>query len=171
MGDRRALVVRVLHRRPPRARALEEVRAEIEKRLVEQQAKALLRAKADEIRRDIESGAEAETAARTAGAEFETYTETKRTAFNLPFAALKEVFRLPRPAEGTRRVSAVEGEDGAYHVVVLKKVDEADLTAVTEEERAFFRQTLGQLEGRIQFDAYLNYLRENAEIQIFRDKL
>ena len=171
VGDRRALVVRVLDRKPPRVRSLEEVRDEIETRLVEEQASALLRAKADEIRQAIESGTEPEAAAQAAGAEFETYTEMKRTEFNLPFTVLKEVFRLPRPAEGTRRVSAVEGENGAYHVVILKKVDEADLAAITDEERALFRRTLGQFKGRTQFEAYLNYLRENAEIQIFRDRL
>ena len=171
VGDRRALVVRVLDRKPPRAQSLEEVRDEIEARLVEEQANALLRAKADEIRQAIESGTEPEAAAQAAGAEFETYTEMKRTDFTLPFTVIKEVFRLPRPAEGTQKVSAVEGDDEAYHVVVLKKVDEADLAAVTDEERALFRRTLGQFKGRVQFEAYLNYLRENAEIQIFRDRL
>ena len=173
IGDRRALVVRVLDRKPARARAFEEVRDDIEKRLIAEQADEQAHAKAGEIRAAIESGAEPKAAAVAAGAEFETYEALNRIAFNPTFDVLREVFRLPKPAqgEGTPIVSAIKGENGAHHVVVLKNVNETDLSAVTDEERQRLRQTIGRIEGRTQFDAYLHYLRQNAEIRIFEDRL
>ena len=171
LGDRRAVVVRVVARKPQRALSLDEVRTELETALIAEAANERARAKSEDIRAAIASGEDPKAAATAAGAKFTDHEGLQRIAFEPTFAVLQEAFRLPKPTSDAPVVATVEGVGGAHHVVVLRRVQEADLSTVTDEERERLRQTIGRIEANIQFDGYLRRLRENAEIEIFPERL
>ena len=171
IGEHRAVVLRILERKPSRPLSLDEVRDRIKTQLLREKAIQAATDKAEEIRAAIESGSDPKTAAETAGARFQSYTRGKRSDFDLPNAVLRGVFRLPKPTDDKPVVSSVSGDTGERYVVVLKKVHQVDSSQSFKEDADLLRKSMDNVHGGWEFQAYVDHLRETADIEIFGENL
>jgi len=172
LGKDRAVVLRLKERRPARVRPLEAVKAEIVQRLKREKAAASLAEKGTAFMERIRSGEDPAQAARALGGEWRRSQDLGRDgSTDLPDEAVRAAFRLPRPAEGEPSMEGVRLRDGGYAVVAVFAVRDGDPSQMDEQTRARYAQALRQAFGGDEFNALLNALKAQAEIERYQDRL
>lgn len=165
------VALRVAGQEPARVRSLNEVRAEIEKSLLD----AALRAEAERVAQEaiakLSAGASLETVARQYGMEYRSPRLYGRKTGGTETPLVDALFRVAHP-DGAKPVYGSAGlADGSVALFELKRVVEPEKPATDKPEVAAARQVLEARGGREYYDSYRAGLRQQAKIRIYKDQL
>jgi peptidyl-prolyl cis-trans isomerase D len=144
LGNDHSVVVRVDKHVPAAARPLADVRADVDKRLLDERIAAASKQAADALLARVRQGMTMDAAASEAGASVQSAAAVERNATNVPAPLLTQAFLLPHPAAGKAVFAAVDMHDGSFAVLALDKVQPGDLSKVTAEQRKSLRQQMAQ---------------------------
>ena len=161
--DNRAVVARVVGRHEPQIIPLEEVADSIRAEIVSERARmALDRAHEDALAR-VQAGANVSTVANEAGLNWQTHQLVRRNQPGIPAEVLREAFSLPRPVDG-KQVGSAQAADGGRYIVTVTRVQDGDLSTMTESEIEGMRGFLANRASSTDFESYFQALEEDASV-------
>ncbi|MCG7199314.1 SurA N-terminal domain-containing protein [Marinobacter pelagius] len=160
VGDNLSVVARVREYREAQQLPLAEVRDQIRERLVAQETREALAARAEAVIASLEQGKSSEN---IEAGEWQSYEAQGRNAGDVAPAVMRTAFSLPRPEEGAATYgNTVTAQQAA--VVALDAVNAGDADRDGQEFEQL-RQFLASLEGQREYAAYQQYLRDQAEVE------
>ncbi|MBK1734549.1 hypothetical protein CKO15_04455 [Halorhodospira abdelmalekii] len=164
----RFFVVRLEAYRPPAPRPLVEVADEIRADLRRERALDEARAQAERWSAELTEGADAtlEEKAAAHGIELFAAGPVRRDDRGHPQAVVRKAFALADGAVGSVQVAA-----DTIALVSVQEIEPGRPDDLAEEEREQLRQQLGQLVAHTDFRAFLEALREEADVQINEGRL
>ncbi|MEO5812725.1 MAG: SurA N-terminal domain-containing protein [Rhodanobacter sp.] len=165
LGNDHSVVVRVDKHVSAAARPLTEVRADVDKRLLDERIAAAARKTADTLLARVRQGMTMDAAATEAGASVQSAAQTERNATGVSAPLLAQAFLLPHPAAGKAVLAAVDMHDGSYALLALDKVQTGDLSTVTSEQREALRQQMAQAYAVEATREMVDMLRSKAKIK------
>ena len=171
LDENRLVMIRLREHLPVALKPLEEVRGSIITTLSDNQARDTANAKAQELLAELQAGEiEFETLATDADLTYGRHEAINRNSFVPDATLVKEVFRLPTPAENEKIQSVLPTTNG-FAVVELESVVpgllEGDaLLAQQQYERVIANGSASQ-----ETSALMQQLRASADIEIFEDRI
>jgi peptidyl-prolyl cis-trans isomerase D len=161
--ENRAVVSRVTARHEPETIPLEDVADEIRMEIAGERARLALDVAHAEALARVEAGENVSVVANDTGLSWQTRQLARRNETGVPPEVLSEAFSLPRPVEG-KQVGSAEGTDGTRYVVTMTRVEDGDLSTLTEAEIEGMRQFLVTRAQTMDFDGYFQALEADASI-------
>ena len=171
LGNDDAVVIRVAKHVPAAAKPLAQVHDEIGKTILEQRIETAAKQQADTLLARLRKGEALAAVAASANADIKSANEVVRIQTDVPAALRDEAFLLPHPAEGKPQYAAVDMRDGSYALLAVDKVQGADLSKVTSEQRNMLRQQMIQAYGAVATQELIKSLRNSTEIKIAKDRM
>ncbi|MDH3636962.1 MAG: SurA N-terminal domain-containing protein [Gammaproteobacteria bacterium] len=171
--DRDTLVaLRKLELKPEALRPLQDVRDRIVEKLKAEKARERVRVLSEEMLQKLKDGEEwsSVTAADNLDAQ-DTVVTRADTQTGVSQEVVKEVFKAGYPAAGEPIYGSVNLQNGSNIVYRLDSVEEGDPAIATDELRERVKAVLLRRRGEDPFLAYLDQLREGADIVVFEDQL
>lgn len=166
LSSEKAVVLRVKEHQKPQLIAFADVKADVEQAYRQQQAKSLLKAKADAILKSLQSG---KTVEQVAGAEAEQWQlelGAKRNSGKLPRALLQQAFALPAvKGKDKQALSTVTLSNNDIAIVAVNNVQAGDLAAVEGFEREALKQFLQRNSAQMTFVQLQQHVKANADIE------
>jgi peptidyl-prolyl cis-trans isomerase D len=163
--ENRAVVARVTARHAPQPIPLEEVRDEIRAEIVSERARLEIdQAHALALER-VESGEAVSEVADDFGLQWQTHELVRRNEPGIPGEVLSTSFSLPRVLPGEKQVGSASAADGARYVVTVTRVEDGDLSTMTETEIAGVEQFLVMRGSNLDFEGYYSALEQDASIR------
>ena len=159
------VVLRVVSHQPSEPRPLDDVDAEIRENLAADKARDLAKKRADELVAMLESGSLTRFVADKYGLEWVRSEQTPRNKLDLDREILEEAFRLQRPAEGDKSVSAVSLTNGDAAVVSVTKVDNAAQDASSNQQLDSISRALAARKGNLDFTEFSSQLESEYEVE------
>ena len=167
----RVIVLRVAEHRPSRQESLEESRERIERVLAAKEARKLAGDTGRALLEQLQNGEDKQGVAARAELEWSGEAEFARNAPNADPGLLGTVFRMPRPLPGQMVFSGTQTVSGDFVVVALRKVVDGSISGDDKEQQTAARRNLEVEAGRASYDAVVQTLRDNADVEIFRESL
>src|SRR5690606_5746557 len=169
LGQGRALVLRLKQHFDPEVQPLAEVQNDIRQKLVAQKALEQASRVGSEVLAELRGGAELESVAEKAKAEWKKVEDARRSQQGVPSEVLQKAFLMPQPEQSSGEGSAptVQGfatADGSYTLIALTEVKAGDLSSFKEAERETLTDMIRQNEGGREYALKAELLREKAEI-------
>ena len=161
--DDRAVVSRVLLRHEPETIPFEEVAEDIRAELASEQARQALASAHEEALARVEADENVSVIADELGLNWQTRQLVRRNDIGVPPEVLSAAFEMTRPVSG-KQVGSATGADGTRYVVTMTRVEDGDLSTMTEAEIEGMRQFLANRSRSIDFDGYYQALEEEASI-------
>jgi Parvulin-like peptidyl-prolyl isomerase len=171
LGNDDAVVIRVAKHVPAAAKPLAQVHDEIGKTILDQRIEAAAKQQADTLLARLQKGEALAAVAASANAGIKSANEVVRIQTDVPAVLRDEAFLLPHPAEGKPQYAAVDMHDGSYALLAVDKVQGADLSKVTSEQRNMLRQQMVQAYGAVATQELIKSLRNSTEIKIAKDRM
>ncbi|OOG43191.1 peptidylprolyl isomerase [Rhodanobacter sp. C06] len=171
LGNDDAVVIRVAKHVPAAAKPLAQVHDEIGKTILDQRIETAAKQQADTLLARLRKGEALAAVAASANADIKSANEVVRIQTDVPAALRDEAFLLPHPAEGKPQYAAVDMRDGSYALLAVDKVQGADLSKVTSEQRNMLRQQMIQAYGAVATQELIKSLRNSTEIKIAKDRM
>ena len=162
----RTVVVRVVDRRKPRQRTLDEVRPEIVAMLQAERATDETRAFAVELLGRLRAGEGRETVARDL--PWSEERTVGRDEPGLEHAVREVLFSMARPGAGAVTFDGVALASGDFVILALGEVIENEIEGETLDES---RLRLSRQLGLDAHDSFVAALRERADIRVFEDRI
>lgn len=150
---------------------LEDVREEIAEALRSEQAEKLMDAKADQMLVALAAGEEFAVAAEAVGASASEATVMTRNAEDLDQSVSVAVFTALKPGQGKPTTGKTRNTEGDFTVYSLDAVIPGRPEAIPQADRDAGKMQLADQSGIGDFVAFVQALRENAEISINDDAL
>ncbi|MEP1216316.1 MAG: SurA N-terminal domain-containing protein [Marinobacter sp.] len=160
VGDNTSVVARVAQYHEAQQQPLDEVSEEIRAALTREKTREALNQRAETIITELESGKELE---EIGVGEWQSYDDQPRNNPALGQAVMAGVFSLQRPEGGEDVYGSVMSGNGVA-IIALESVNEGDVNR-DGDEFGQLRNFLASLEGQREYQAYQQYLRENAEVE------
>ena len=167
----RAAVFAVTKHSPATRQALEDVRDEVAATLKAQRAEELMAARADEMLAAVEAGADFAEAAAAIGATAEEPVLMSRSMQDADQFISVAVFTAVKPSEDKPTVGSTRNGVGGYTVYSIEAVIPGRPEVVPVEQRDQGKLQLTDQLGIGEYVAFVQSLRENAEIIINEDAL
>ncbi|NNL10191.1 MAG: hypothetical protein HKO84_00320 [Pseudomonadales bacterium] len=165
LSDTQAVVLRVTRENEPRQQSLDEVRERVVARLREQKIATELERLAEEVRAAASAAGELASVAKDKGLDVREDLELTRQSSDVPQAVRDAIFQRAKSAAGAAAY-VVDGEAGKKYVYRINEVvEEADV--MDEQQQAFFAQQMAAMTANQEIFAYLESLRESAEVKRF----
>ncbi|MEZ5537311.1 MAG: SurA N-terminal domain-containing protein [Thiolinea sp.] len=164
LSPAQAVVVRVTEQEAAQQKPLEEVKAEIQTILREQEARKLAADKGEEVLAALESAGDwsvLETAGVGAAADVEKAGKIERVGSKLAPALVSEAFAVTRPGEGETSWGSTVLSNGDYVLIAVRSVEDG----ATELDAAAQQLVNSSVSNR-ELNALLESLRERAEIEL-----
>jgi peptidyl-prolyl cis-trans isomerase D len=168
VGDSRIVVLRKHDYEAPRQRPLEEVAATIREELKVEKARARAAADAAEALEALGQGRALEQIVTQKKAQLKAPGLVLRNASGIDTAILAELFRMPRPAEGTSGRTTVTLANGDVAVLVSTTVQDGDWAAAAEADRARQSNDLRNAQAGAEFAAYVAGVERRAEAEVIQ---
>ncbi|MEO5811253.1 MAG: SurA N-terminal domain-containing protein [Rhodanobacter sp.] len=165
LGNNHSVVVHVDKHVPASARPLAEVRADVDKRLLDERIASASKKAADAMLARFSQGMSMDAAAAAAGVSVQTAAEVERNSSTVPGPVLAQAFLLPHPAAGKATFAAADMHDGTYALIALDKVQPGDLSKVTSEQRESLRQQMAQAYAVEATRELIDILRAESKIK------
>jgi peptidyl-prolyl cis-trans isomerase D len=161
--ENRAVVSRVTARHEPETIPLETVAEDIRAEIASEQARlALESAHADALAR-VQADENVSAIADEFGLSWQTRELVRRNEVGVPAEVLSAAFELKRPVAG-KQVGSAQGADGTRYVITMTRVEDGDLSTMTEAEIQGMRQFLATRAQTMDFDGYYQALEQDASI-------
>jgi peptidyl-prolyl cis-trans isomerase D len=167
----RSVVFQVASYRPATRQPLEDVRDEVADQLRLQEVDALMASRADEMIADIAGGAEFAAAAEAIGAEVGEPVLMTRNAADADQFLSVAVFTAAKPTEGNPTVGSTRNGEGGYTVYSIEAVIAGRPETLPLEQRDAGKLQLTDQTGIAEFIAFVQALREEAEVILNEDAL
>ncbi len=167
----RIVVVRAFDHEPPRALDLDEARVDIVAALRADARRAAVVGRGRELLAGFRSGRSPDAVATDIGLEWSRFESVGRTGGGLSERLLAVAFRMPRPDTGSAQFDGVVDDAGDFVIVSLSRVDDGDISSLSEDESRSLRQALEADIGRTMFDAFVRGRRQSTDIQIIEQNL
>lgn len=162
-----SVVIRVKEHMRAKQRPLDEVSADIADTLEFQKAVDQTREQAAELVKALETGdIQPEAVAEQLDASWNNHEAINRSNNELPQTLLRDVFALPRPADGEPVYGHARQPDGSQWIVELRGVATPESLQAAAESELYQRYISGQ-SGAQDFTALQQSLKERAEIERF----
>lgn len=165
LGDDHSAVIHVDKHVLAAARPLAEVRADVDKRLVDERTAEASRKEADALLASVRHGMSMKDAATQVGATLQTAPGTERTSTKVPAPLLAQAFLLPHPAAGKSAFAAVDMEDGDFALIAVDKVQAGDPSKIPSEQRTALREQMAQAYSAEATRELIAALRAKVEIK------
>ncbi len=167
----RIVVVRAFDHEPPRALDFDEARVDIVAALRADARRAAVVGRGRELLAGFRSGRSPDAVAADIGLEWSRFESVGRTGGGLSERLLAVAFRMPRPDTGSAQFDGVVDDAGDFVIVSLSRVDDGDISSLSEDESRSLRQALEADIGRTMFDAFVRGRRQSTDIQIIEQNL
>lgn len=165
LGGNQAVVIRVKEHQPAADQPFEVVRAEVERRVIEQELARVVEADTARLRQALTAAGPVEVSLRELGAERGFAGQLKRLgAEEVDPAIRRAAFAAGRPKAGAPLVTNVRLAGGDMALVRVLAVQDGNPAAVDEGERAAIREELRQSVGMAELAAFIAQLKARAEI-------
>ncbi|TAM63189.1 MAG: peptidylprolyl isomerase [Rhodanobacter sp.] len=166
LGNDHSVVIRVDKHVAAAARPLAEVRADVEKRILDQRVAAAARKQADDALERLRKGESMATVAASLGASLKSESGVVRGQSATPAPLLKEAFLLPHPVKGRPQFAVVDMTAGNYALLAVDKVQGGDLSKVTPQQRKALQQQMAQAYGSEATRELVEWLKAKTEIKV-----
>jgi peptidyl-prolyl cis-trans isomerase D len=171
LGNDHSVVIHVEKHVPAAVRPLAEVSAAIRKDILDERVAAAAKQRADTLLARLRKGESMDTVAASAGAAVQNVHEALRVQEGLPEQLRDEAFLLPHPKDGKPQFGAVALPEGAYALLAVDKVQDGDLSKVTQEQRRMLRQSMIGAYGSVATQGFLDALRATTEIKVAKERM
>ncbi|MCP1625702.1 SurA N-terminal domain-containing protein [Pseudomonas nitroreducens] len=162
------VVLRVKEHHKPEQETLEQVRADILKRLQVEHAAADAKARGEALLAGLRDGKIPLTQAQE-GQDWKVVEAAARGQEGVDPVVLQSVFRMARPQGADKPgLGGVALQNGDFVLVKLSGVNEPTAKP-TEEEKAMYQRFLASRSGQDDFAAFRRYLQDQAKIEKFDD--
>ncbi|GAB2544722.1 SurA N-terminal domain-containing protein [Rhodanobacter koreensis] len=166
LGNDHSVVIHVDKHVAAAARPLAEVRADVQKKILDERIADAEKKLSDETLARLDKGEAMPAVATAMGAELKSVKEATRQSTDVPAPLLTQAFLLPHPAADKPQFAAVDMKDGSYALLAVDKVQDGDLSKVPPEQRDSLRQQMSQAYGAEATRELLELLKANAKIKI-----
>ena len=172
LGNDHSMVLHIDKHVPAALRPLAEVRADIQKKILDERTVAAEKKQADDMVASLNKGDAMQTVAASVHATIKTVAEAVRTqspqapVTPTPAPLLKQAFLMPHPAVGKSQYAAVDMQDGTFALLAVDKVQDGDLSKIPPEEHDALRQQMAQAYGAEATRELIDQLRAKTKIQI-----
>ncbi|MGH8160259.1 MAG: SurA N-terminal domain-containing protein [Rhodanobacter sp.] len=166
LGNDHSVVIHVDKHVAAAARPLADVRADVQKKILDERIAAAGKKLSDDALARLDKGEAMPAVASAMGAELKSVKEATRQSTDVPAPLLTQAFLLPHPAAGKPQFAEVDMKDGSYALLAVDKVQDGDLSKVPPEQRDSLRQQMTQAYGAEATRELLELLRANAKIKI-----
>lgn len=172
LGNNHSVVLHVDKHVPAALRPLADVRADVQKKILDERTVATEKKQADELVARLDKGEAMSAVAASAHATVTTVAAAVRSqspqgsATTTPAPLLKQAFLLPHPSAGKSQFAAVDMQDGSFALLAVDKVQDGDLSKVPPEEHDGLRQQMTQVYGAEATRELVEQLRAKTKIQI-----
>lgn len=171
LGNDDAVVIRVAQHVQAAARPLAEVHDAIAKTILDQRIADAAKQQADGLLARLRKGETLAAVAASDHADLKSVAGMVRIQPDVPAALRDQAFLLPRPVDNKPQYAAVDMHDGGYALLAVDKVQGADLSKVTPEQRDMLRQQMAQAYGAVTTQELIKTLRASTEIKIAKDRM
>ncbi|MHC1480435.1 SurA N-terminal domain-containing protein [Frateuria aurantia] len=175
LGHDHAVIVHVDQHVPEAARPLAEVRAAVDKAVLNQRAEAAAQTAAAGLLARLQKGEDIQAVASSVGGSVQTVKNVMRESpenpAGLPPAVVSKAFLLPHPSAGKPVFASVDLGDGSAAVLALDQVQGADPSKVSEAQKKALGTQMAQAYGNLEVMEYVDDLRRHTKVQIFEDRL
>ena len=172
LGNDHSVVLHIDKHVPAAMRPLAEVRADIQKKILDERTVAAEKKQADDMVASLNKGDAMQTVAASVHATIKIVAEAVRTqspqapVTPTPAPLLKQAFLMPHPAVGKSQYAAVDMQDGTFALLTVDKVQDGDLSKIPPEEHDALRQQMAQAYGAEATRELIDQLRAKTKIQI-----
>ena len=164
LSDLQSVVVRVTEFNEAAVLPLEEVQPEIAVILRTEMERQAIQDLGNQLAEAADAGEGLEELLTENELEWIEETEINRDAFTVNREVLDAVFALQRP-QGEPELASITLSNGTFVLVELNQVNEGTIDSIPEEEREEIVELITTDLGNSEFQAYLNTLRGNSDIQ------
>lgn len=163
----KAVVVRLEANKKPETKPFAEVKADIETRLKQEEAKALVKAEGDALFAKVKESADW-SALGEASATVQTVAGVGRAdSTKIDASLLQPLFKIPVPTEGQRSYESVIAPNGDFTIIALKAVHDGKPSADEAEGNSQYISYEANREER----AVMEALRASADIKTYPERL
>jgi peptidyl-prolyl cis-trans isomerase D len=171
VGTNSLLALRVVAHEPARVRPLNEVRAQIEKALLDAELRSEAQRLAQEAVDKLNTSGSLDRAARQYGMDYRAPRLYGRKASGVEAPLLAALFQAAHPQADKPAYGTAILADGSVAVFALKRIVVPEKVADLGPEAATVRRLLEARRGQEYFDSYRAGLRQQAKIKIYKDQL
>lgn len=171
LGSDHAVVIHVDKHQPAAERPLAEVRDTVKQKVLDERIEASAKKQADTLLQRLRKGDDMKAVAASAGVTVQTVANALRQQQGVPQPVSDEAFLLPHPHDGKSQFTAVPLQNGVVALLAVDKVQDADLSKVTKEQRNALRQSMIKAYGDIATTGFIGELRKNTEIKVAQDRM
>jgi peptidyl-prolyl cis-trans isomerase D len=164
-------VLRVKDHVEKKPRTLEEAKAEIKTRLMNEKAREKTKQKGEDIIKRLQAGEDRQTIAKELGLEWTKSGELKRSDRKIDSTIVKQAFKLSRPEGGNTSFGGTALANGDYAVIAVNKVTDGDVAHIEESKKLDLKRTLTGIRGDASFTDLLASMKDQARIVIQEDKI
>ena len=172
LGPNHLAIIRIAEHKAATAKPIEEVRADIQRRIIEERVSKQAKARADELFARLEKGESIDALATDLKLPLSEERGIGRNAVKLDAALVNAAFALPHPESAGKapvQVVALAGDE--YALLKLDHVADADPTAVDQVTRESARNTLQQNLASVAARDFIAALRASMEIKVVEDRM
>jgi peptidyl-prolyl cis-trans isomerase D len=166
LGGDHSVVIHIDKHVPAAARALSEVRADIQKKILDERVAATEKTQAEDAVKRLDKGEAMPAVAASLGASIQSVKEAVRGHSDVPAPLLAQAFLLPHPTGGKSQFAAVDMRNGSYALLAVDKVQDGDLSKISSAERDALRQQMGQAYGSEATRELIDLLKAKTKIKI-----
>lgn len=168
LGSDRIIVLRVDEHLPSQAQPLDKVRNQVVEALRQKRAEEAVQILAEALFQSLKGGKSLEAIAGEQSLEVKKPDYIARDKNDLPRELKRAAFKAAKPRENTPTPwrAALANGDRAIGVVLAVKETGADRVEAAQREIA--AKSLAQAMGQSAFDALMDQLREDADVEIYR---
>jgi peptidyl-prolyl cis-trans isomerase D len=171
LAPNHAVVIHVDRHVPAAAKPLAEVRDAVRQKILDERVAAAAKKQADELLRRLEKGEDMAALAASAGASVQSAAGAVRMQPDVPQPVREAAFLLPHPKPGASAFQAVALQDGGYALLAVDKVQGADASKVSAQQREMLRQSMIRAYGEVATEGYLDALKKRTEIKVAKDRM
>lgn len=161
------IVVDVIKHEPPRTRALEEVKADIEGVLVDREKRLQMAQLANSIADRLKAGESQADVASDIKGEWINKQDAGRSISGVNRELLQRVFVMPAPAAGAPAISTVALSSGRVAVVILEAVQNGSIDNLKEAEVVALRAEMQKVYRATSTNGFLTTLRSNSDVEVY----
>ena len=171
LGPNHLAIVRVAEHKAATPKLLEEVRADIRQRIVDERASKAAKEQADTLFARLGKGESLKALADELKLVVKEEQGIGRNAVNVDNALVSAAFALPRPTESTPQYQLVSMPGEEFSLLQLVAVADADPTAAAAPTRDAARTTLQQAVANASASDYVSSLRAAIDIKVAEDRM
>ncbi|GLQ87073.1 SurA N-terminal domain-containing protein [Dyella flagellata] len=167
-----SVVVRMDKHIPASAKPVAEVHDTIVQKILDQRIAEAAHQKADVLVQRLAKGEDIAALAQAEHADLKTSNQAERVQQGVPQPVLEQAFKTPHPgADGKPQYASIELDQGTYAVLAVDKVEAADLSKLTAEERQQLYRQMVQVYGGVESQGFVDMLKTKVKIEIAKDRM